>query len=184
MRSSQSSTIELERPGRPGCSASRGAALAYERVDAITITARTPQTTMMPARPTKIAAIANRGIESGSEPSTISFWWSRLRLSAGIDQCRFQVLVDFFPRRNCRAQLVPRDDVLAHGSIVRPVRTSRNRSTRTYLSVSLVSWATASMSISCPVTWFSTSSADMLLPVSHSSWTSEPASRFANQSLP
>ena len=52
------------------------------------------------------------------------------------------------------------------------------------VGVARVSWATASICSSCPVTSFSISSHVMLIPVSQSSCTSEPASRFVNQSLP
>jgi hypothetical protein len=89
-------------------------------------------------------------------------------LDERVDECGLHVLAELLARLDRRAQLVSRDEFLAHDY----VRTSR------------VSWATASISSSWPVTSFSISSAVMLIPVSHSSRTSEPASRFANQSLP
>jgi hypothetical protein len=45
----------------------------YDRIETSATTARTPQTARTPARPTKIAASANRGIESAIPPSTMSF---------------------------------------------------------------------------------------------------------------
>src|SRR6188768_2232310 len=47
----------------------------------IAITPSAAHTTITPASPVKIAAIAKSGIESAIEPSTISFWCSRLRRS-------------------------------------------------------------------------------------------------------
>jgi hypothetical protein len=54
-------------------------------------------------------------------------------LDERVDQGGLQVLADFFARFDRRAQLIPGDDLLAHGSILRRSRVGRKGSARTGL---------------------------------------------------